>query len=553
MWRFLTKVQFIIICVSFIPGSLFANCFMNGVKAIESNLSQDATLIFSDCNDPEISDYILFYKSKALLNAGRAKEAVEPINLLLSKYRKFPMTLSAKKLKAEILYEAGMPKASAHYLKKYLRRRRGTFDNYILLSKSWKASGYRNYAISALMKAVDRISKPADWKTALDMLYAYKLKLSSKIAEKATSALFNSGYWNKSGELVDFYLKRWPNDSGFRLIKGKVLYRSNRFIEAENVFLSLMKTTLGSTRTSAMNWLSRTYSKQDKFAESVAIKKKLHKNSRGRKRWRQRYLIASLWQDAKEYDKALYNWKRLLTAHGRGASKYRGLARWGIGWALYQQGRYVDANNVWIRLSKLSSDVRYVGEDKVKYWIARAYDNQGQSAKAATIYNELQDSRDYYPMLSKWRLEGKSFEGVPWPKKIKSKCIKKKYKSTMRWDELEGADDALRYDLLGDASLSAAKKALDSKIYDVAYRIGRSYLKPYPDLYPGQGLECLIWNASYPKPYKKLIKKITEGKIKPELVWAMMMTESAFRKDAVSPVGRSRFASTNAINCKECC
>ena len=539
--KYYKKISFIfvLIFVLLLSGNVDAKCLKRSIDKYNKGEIQKALKSISKCKQEEILDFILYYRAKLLMEADEASLAMMEIDDLLKRYPNFPMMRETKKLVAVGLLKTGHPDQAAQVLTKdVLSHGKSTFSEYRMLVLAWLNADRGLHAQEILKKAIATIQRPSDWNEVLDLIKQTHLRVTPEIIESAAESLFANGRWKSADKMARFYMNKWPdNPHGFLMVMGKVAYREDRFVDAEKIFVKVMSETTAGMRKSSVSWLAKTYAKQNKFDQSITLRKYLHAQSKGKKRWRLRYQIGFLYQDAGNYTEAIKQWNALLTARGRGAYRFRGMARWWKGWCYYQKKDYKLALANWRGLQKKGKELSVVGSDKVNYWVANAYGKLGDVNNRKKYMGKIENEIDYYAWLARLKLYGKKIDAMPMPQAVRLKCKLPKFEKNKRWEELEGVDEALRVELKGTLTAASAKKALDEKYYDIAYRHGRDLLVKYLEYPPENELGCLAWNTIYVTPYEDVLSDLTDQKLPSDVVWSVMMTESAFIPDVVSPVG----------------
>jgi len=295
-------ITFISICFFSVPISSAISkttCLKKGVDLLNAKRAAKALNVLSKCSEDSISDYILFYKAKTLLELKRSNESISILERILKNYPRFPMKKDLRRMEAKAHLDVGHAHHAAIVLRKYIvKRRSGTFDDYILLTEAWYKSGRGSEARKVLKRSIKKVSSGSNWREVLSLMKITGLMLTPEIGGEAADALYIHGNWNEAGELAKYYLKKWPNSNRLKLVTGKVAYRHGDLDEAVKIFSQIKNRATGGLRNTSARWLAQTYGKQDDYEKAIAIKKQLHKISKGRSRWKLRYQIAYLYMDA---------------------------------------------------------------------------------------------------------------------------------------------------------------------------------------------------------------------------------------------------------------
>lgn len=262
---------------------------------------------------------------------------------------------------------------------------------------------------------------------------------------------------------------------------------------------------------------------------------------------------------SQKYDLASNKFADLITS-----SRNRHLtnnAKWYKYWANYLDGDYESAADGFDRM--LMNSYHY--ERKIKYFTALSYLKTNRAEEAKKILKELSDSNyDYYSLAANSRLESLkkvSFFSLGFKRKKKNNSNEENSiintsisldnkKLENRFDRANTLENLGFYDLAKEELYFIEKNSIDKnnlRLLMAQYNkinafhrssyIGEIYLKDEMGNTP-DATNRGIWQNTYPKAYEDYVIDAAEKfKVEKELIWAIMKTESNYRRDAISPVG----------------
>jgi soluble lytic murein transglycosylase len=214
-----------------------------------------------------------------------------------------------------------------------------------------------------------------------------------------------------------------------------------------------------------------------------------------------------------------------------------GQADWQRGWIRYLQGRYAEAEEVWVRAARRTPG-RWAAASL--YWAAKSRSRRGMSGR--TLLAELiqRYPHTYYGQLARRRLGAgpqpppQEPEPVQLPAARFAPAAVELAALGLYREAAEAAQERLRSEpspflrRLAGWALAALKDLAGS--VEVAEAAGLPYGPAASD--------AVLWRLAYPLAYRDLVWRVSEEHgVDPLLVLAVMREESRFRADAVSAAG----------------
>ncbi len=239
-------------------------------------------------------------------------------------------------------------------------------------------------------------------------------------------------------------------------------------------------------------------------------------------------------------------------------------AQWYKYWANYLGGNYESALEGFDRI------ITNRGQDerKIKYYSALSYLKTDRAEEAKQILKELSNnSHDFYSLAAASRLEGLkkvrffSFSSLGGGSRtlssnniedntVHTSVVLADDKLKNRFERANNLESLGFYDLAKEELYFIEKSSVDkdnlrllmahyNKInaFNRASYVGEIYLEEdmgHSPVATNRG----IWQNTYPKAYEEHVLDVSDKfNVEKELIWAIMKTESNYRKDAISPVG----------------
>jgi soluble lytic murein transglycosylase len=526
--------------------------FITGIAAYRAgNWSLAATSLATAAKRYELlADYALYYQAQALKHLEKSEEALAPLAAIQKLYPQSPLLRSVMLMIADIQYTrkdfSSAATAFQKFIEKYpsgsdaigaqfrlalcLEATGDTSAAVKLLRNLWLASPASSFAPKAEeeLKRMETVGvKAAPYTTDELFRRASTLFELKKFTQAATDlkALPRSGQSTETVGRMD-------------LKTGQALYRARKYKEAEQYFIALQHRDLSPPLAAETTyWLARTQDRCNRDEDAIAT-----------------FLqVAERWPTSGDADNALLEaalirksqkrWTDVKALADRILSSYpetslRTQAWWEAGWSSYQTKDWPGAAAYFRKLS--DSDT---WRDRALYWLSRAQAASGDKESAEATYAKLQ--REYplsYYSVGTWRDNGKEDTGLP---AVSADILEtlplpanfERTKALISFGMLEEARKELSSSKGKNGSfaktLGIARLYLEIDDYNGAYNLVR---KEYPSLNSKEWRQFLA--LKYPLPFRDIVLKNAEtSKVSPQLVYAVIRSESSFSPVAVSPVG----------------
>lgn len=241
-----------------------------------------------------------------------------------------------------------------------------------------------------------------------------------------------------------------------------------------------------------------------------------------------------------QYQKANEHWRRCFSDYPKG--KWANALTWYIPFTHLLNQEPKKAITFWEsrRLRKNKASARK------RFFLAFAYEQNGEHEKSKPIFTALAKSYplDYYGVLAREQIGLPPLKGTPLAPdalELKAKEALPHLNTTQRiWLALGEAQ-------LFRKSLSVAQiKKNRAAFYGLYQKLG-DYHRPWrragkitPRYKATKGVmsSSPTWRATYAMPHHKLVAQASDAtQMAPEMIYAIMRTESGFMQQAISPVG----------------
>jgi len=328
------------------------------------------------------------------------------------------------------------------------------------------------------------------------------------------------------------------------------LARLKRYKQAEKLFHQL--STSHSTWTGrATIWLARTYLREEKGPELLALEKNLQTRHLTGDQQALIHIFAGVW--LKDQDHPL----QAKQAFRRAAKIARSVSRqldalWRMGWLSYQEGNFQQASSTFEKIRSFQEKSN--GWAQATYWMARAMDHVKQNRRAQSLYREIARERPFtlYGQLAHTHLRQPEVDlasttFLPPPSSEKGSMKLRHhvhYRKAVLLSDLHLYQEAL-YELnhLTTTFVSDKEVIMDllrlaekARAFQVGIQLavrnfGEELQEAFlPELVP-------IWKAAYPGGYVPIIQEYARTGIDPYLVAGLIREESLYDGRATSPVG----------------
>lgn len=462
--------------------------------------------------------------AEALLLAGDSVKALTELKSLLSK------TSSGPK-KARILLLIGRCYEAQKKLAEAIKTYREIYISYPATAGA-KEAGNR---LKALNLNIDELS-PTERFTRAEELYQ---NASFEEALEEFAKLLADKRFDKTDE----------RGRKSQIRHAMCLYRLYRTDEAMKAFQSFIsEMPVGSYSSTAHYYLGHCLQRKEKYAEAIKAYQTLIEKFPQSSLVPSAYVeIATILADNGQWEEAIKNLKIVATKYP-GEVKKRNIS-FKLGWLEYRRGNYQNARQA--LLDHAGGDE--LTDRRNDYWSARALEKLGKIQEARDEYQKIFDKKnyDYYGVLAGARLNA-SLPQVPQPPPSTNNNFEADLISVSSL-ELDKAQELAKIGLkefageeIADfekhASLSPNQLyalALFLQLFGDYYRARRTvlnYLKISQNTYLVENDK--YWRILYPQAFKEeVLKNAVQRGLDPNLVWAIILQESNFRPNAVSPAG----------------
>ena len=210
------------------------------------------------------------------------------------------------------------------------------------------------------------------------------------------------------------------------------------------------------------------------------------------------------------------------------------IGRWSATWDMELEGRIAEAIRVYLEVAEC--DV-YVSDDAAyrAFVLARRQGDLAAEARALALLREMQ------PSWYAWLATGKLGMEVapPYPESATNNLLADVLRRAAALEAL-GREDLAYQELRFAARVSETPEMIARMAQEIgargrfysAYALAISFLddRPYAPL--------SVWRSAYPRAYaEEVLRWSDQYDLEPELVWAVMRQESAFRPDTASSAG----------------
>ena len=343
---------------------------------------------------------------------------------------------------------------------------------------------------------------------------------------------------------------RKRDDAQFKL--GMAFVRLKQYDKAEKVFHVLSKSQ-SHRKGEAFVWLARSYLRQGKGAQLLALQAKVKSYGLSGDRQALIHVFSGVWLgDQGKSDQAIRAFDRASRV-ARSSSR-RQDALWRINSMYYQRADYPKVLETLKRLVRIAK-----GGDReagVRYWMARTYDHLQKPVKAQAIYRDLTQSLPftYYGQLAQSRVSKPiSFDHLGAVQKVSTRKTGDSSSSLVKNVRYRKAIELLGLELFQEAQeeLNALKRRSVSNVdvigglitiaqqagaYDFGIRLAiRHFGQRFKKAQIPRSSE--LWSGAYPTGYVSMIQRYAPSGLDPYLVAGLIREESLYDARAMSRVG----------------
>ena len=538
--------------------------FQLAAKALESGDGQTAKEQLEGLQKqlPEIHDYIVAMRARALTLTGELDEAQKEWMWLVKHYRLSKHAVDAYYALADLSWREGENALAKTYyeaaLKREKRSDRAAVARYNLALMAEREKRFDDAAETWANLAYIKIQDPFS-----ELAREHHEKLVTQRKAKAPSFYFMAEY---AGRLIDKRLfeksaavrEKLAEDantvSRMRKIKelqGVEAYKKKDYQLAKNYFASLAEENSGAKRQEYQYWLARTFSSNDEKTEAIKLYQALSK-SYGKRQDARKFLFKAAWMafNAHEHRLALQLFDEYIRQYPDDGSVDSAL--WFKGWNAWRLGDFPVALQTFQELNKRFP--RSSLTERSDYWQGRALFKMGKHEEGTALFAKLLTKTpfSYYAVMARQRLEqaGKNLDDLLRPEDLqeaiysKVACGKKifdwKQPSARRLIQLwslgleEDAARLVRSLKVRDAvtkddeAYSRARLYFALNAYHSSFRrTVRSFGRKLKALPTSESLP--VFRMAYPDAHRSLVQSAAlEFELSPNLIYSVMRQESAF-------------------------
>jgi len=556
--------------------------FMQGQALRALDQWAEAGQVFSRAagEHPLLSDYALFHQGEALQKTGERKESLEIFKRFTSLHPQSPRVLQASLKVAELHLQSGeylqAVEVCESLLKKGLRkdfparvlfllgRARESLGEWTEAAKTYRQLWLR-YPLHPLSKEAKRIgdslirekSLPvgkvppeALYRRALHFYRAHLHELALREMEGLEG--FSAKAYPKS-----YAGEPWVDELYFH--RGMSLFRLKRYPMAAEVFALIVRHSRNEETTEkSFFWLARALFRQDRKEEALkTLSRHQKKYPRGPSMDQALFLRARIHEERKEISRAVAYYRQM--AEGFSHSSLRFQAMWQSGWLLFREGKTSEAIQAWDHLQALGPNSPWM--EKALYWKGRALKGSGRAPEAEEIFQQLLRNfpNSYYGVLAATPggilLSGKEPPAILNERSLvpfsalksqaegwrnlhleKGRLLLRLGLPSAAIEELEAAEEEAK--TFGETTLEISRLYREAGEYHRStFLVRKNFtLKPLADFPPEDGLSLYLLayplgNGIWVNQYAK------EGNVDPALLCGVILEESRFNAQAVSPAG----------------
>ncbi|GJL53788.1 MAG: murein transglycosylase [Nitrospirales bacterium] len=547
------------------PGTIWAD--RAGVHLglmLKETSPADAIAYFRQANDafPLLQDYLQFWLAQTLLNAQRPHEAASVLEGVETWGSQSRLRHEALVLAGQAWRESGECEQAIRWYSRAIRsapKSSHAASALLEIGKCHSELGRMDDAQKALREVWWKVPHTSEGKEAqklLDQLpEAHQRKPTLDEQYKRTLAFYRAAQFDQAIAGIRQYLQQIGkgkkyDEAEYKL--GMALARLKRYDKAENVFDRVSRSQ-SSRKQDGTVWLARSYLRQGKGSQVLALHKQAHLKGLSRDRQALLHIFAGVWlHDQAKTEPALAAFQQAFQAAR--SSQRRQDALWRMTWIYYEQEQYekVLATLKTLQKSSRDADVRR----RVQYWQGRVYGQLQQPDKAQAVYQNLvkEQPLTYYGQLAKGH--------VLHPGAVKTVgVVRQKTHQTPSTasNDLVGdlhyqkARQLLKLGLLPEAAkeVKVVTKRATSKTanlvelislaqqtgaYDFGIRLAIRHFgqKMKEDRIPRSSY---AWNGAYPIGYIPTIQQYAPAGLDPYLVAGLIREESLYDARALSRVG----------------
>ena len=547
------------------PGTIWAHrSGLHRGLLLKESAPEEALLNFRQvlAEFPFLQDYIHFWMAEALLNDHQPHEAAILFQQVGDVKSQSLLKGEAVYLTAQTWRDSGDCQSAIQWYRRAMKRspRSSQAAHAMLEIGKCQVKLARMKAARASFRDVWwKFPAKPEAKVAQDILNHPPFKKTEvptqKERYKRALSFYAAGHFEEAVKGLRQYLQEGPKGKTYHEAEYKLsmaLARLKRYGEAEKVFQRI-STSLSPRRSEGLVWLARSYLRQGKGMQLLAMQKAVHKKRLSGDRQSLLHVFAGVWLgDQGKRAQALESFHKAYKAARSSQKKQDAL--WRMTWIYYEQDEY---DQVLATLKKLlRTSKKGEGYDRARYWQGRMYEHLQTPQKAQGIFRVLaqENPLTYYGLLAKSKLRNpisKVNVGMVHPSTsrhfssgnaslLKDVHYRKALELTGLGLTREAADE-----LRALTKQSTAKKENLEHIIAMAQRTGAFDFGIRLSIrHAGQKLKqdkiprtAQVWNGAYPTGYISTIQQYAPTGLDPYLVAGLIREESLYDSRATSRVG----------------
>ncbi len=537
--------------------------------ALRTDSPQEAIPLLRSSRDnfPVLGDYLQWWLLQAYEKAELWEEAGEAAE-------KFAQSYHDSLLRAEVLYTGGDIQ--------FRLENCPAVDS--LLSEALTIDPHHAHAARAVFQlgtCAERMGHHDNMREMLrELWWKYPLTPESLRAEETLGQEAHTGFVPTQGERYQRATSLYKNGALKKAVKelrkvvagskqtpqyfqahymlAKALARLKRYGEAETSFQMLAGSS-SSRQAEARVWLGRVYLRQGKGKELARLVKQLPVDRLTGDQQAQLYTFYGIWlRDQDRLAEAVEAYQKAAEVSQKRSKKLKAL--WKLAWIHYQRQHFSEAVPIFQDIidttKKPQSTSHMHAASRAGYWLARSYEQMGQSALAKEQWEKVHQAfpLTYYGQLAQAKLglrqespqslavlaashsnpttnSGKLGQDIHFQKFNALQALQLSQEAMKEFEQVyarQGSDK--------DAFPRLVSSAAQIGAYDIGIRLAirhfgqRLRTGKLPQASPA-------WFGAFPTGYQTMIQSFVPKHVDPYLISGLIREESLYSARVVSPVG----------------
>ncbi len=503
----------------------------------------------------EVEDYLVYFQLDAHLKMGDTLSTMQQIHYLRNNFPSSPLIFFADSMQASLFLQNNEPDSALKYLNLMLKsgqfeRTRIYLEMLDIFGKKEDISTYRENAFKFLARYPFHNQAEAVYE---GLLQTYPDKIPLGDLRKVFNYLFTTKQFLAAEKLVGEQMKlaQSINEKDYLYwVPVEVAYRQEEYQRVLDWCLGQRKNfQTQATRRLVDLHIARCYLRLGDVKKSIhAYLQYQHNYPSDGLSPEVLWKVAWLYENNQEISRAIKMYQKLVKTYRR--SQFNDESYFRIGLNYYRMGKYRTARDNWQRALPRINDSSQ--RDRIRYWIGKCYEKEGEYEKKGEIYIDLaRRPADSFYNLKAFYLTSDSgsvhqnFRETLWqlhhlnhsflPRNIlrfrKALLVKEMLGS--RWSDLEL--QTLNFDINDWQKIYALGELYERmENYGQAYRTFRSIFNTH--FSSADITEMLpVFKKLYPFYFKNFIDSTAEKfSVPQELILSVMKKESAFEPEIIS-------------------